>query len=183
MCRRRGHRFEIEEQPCENDDSYRCSVRFVRIDSLGRQDGNHVPDYERYGQGYFRYWGSRPGIQANKPPSLCTLGQLCVNADLPVEVNQRALLANLLLRHAWPATACTTIPPHPLRLKVRIFKAGVMETTVQGCCRWNPTVAHLGILRMAHHRLPLRGVGWKRKTSGRSLSHAILHRRARQDWL
>ena len=48
LCRRRDHRFESEEQPCKDYDSYRCCVRFVRIDSLRRQGGNHVPDDERY---------------------------------------------------------------------------------------------------------------------------------------
>ena len=54
LRRRRGHRFEIEEQPCKDDGSYRCSVRLVRIDSLGSRNGNHVPDDERYGQAHFR---------------------------------------------------------------------------------------------------------------------------------
>ena len=31
LCRRRGHRFEVEEQPCKDDDSYRYNVHFVRI--------------------------------------------------------------------------------------------------------------------------------------------------------
>ena len=53
--RRRGHRFETEEQPCKDDGSYRCSVRIVRIDSLGGLNRNHVPDDENYGQSYFRY--------------------------------------------------------------------------------------------------------------------------------
>ena len=66
LRRRRGHRFEIEEQPCKDYDSYRCIVRFVRIDSLGDLNGNHVPDDETYGQGHFRCCGSRPSMQANR---------------------------------------------------------------------------------------------------------------------
>ena len=36
--------FQIEEEPCEDVGKYHCSVRFVRIDSLGSQDGGHLPD-------------------------------------------------------------------------------------------------------------------------------------------
>ena len=89
---------------CIRDSSYRCSVRFVRIDSLGRQDGNHVPDYERYGQGYFRYWGSRPGIQANKPPSLCTLGQLCAKMLTLLSRSNGACTCHSTSQAVWPAT-------------------------------------------------------------------------------
>ena len=47
--------FQIEEQPCKHDGKYRCSVWFVRIDSFGIQDENHVPDDdETYGHGHFR---------------------------------------------------------------------------------------------------------------------------------
>ena len=55
LHRRRGHRFEIEEQSCEDDDSYRCSVRLVRVDRLRSQNRNHVSEDERNGQGHFRY--------------------------------------------------------------------------------------------------------------------------------
>ena len=34
--------------------------------SLGSQNGNHLPDDRRCGQGHFRFWGSRPGIEANR---------------------------------------------------------------------------------------------------------------------
>ena len=55
LRRRRGHRFEIEKQPCKDNGSYRCSMPLVRIDSLRSLQGKNVPDDERYGQGHFRY--------------------------------------------------------------------------------------------------------------------------------
>ena len=55
VCRRRVHCFQIEEQHCEDDDTYRCCVWFVRVDSSGGQDGDYVPHNETYGEGHFRY--------------------------------------------------------------------------------------------------------------------------------
>ena len=51
----------------------------------------------------------------------------------------------------------------PLRLKVRMLKAEVMETMLYECVTWSPTVAHLAIPRKTHHRLLLRCIGWKWK--------------------
>ena len=51
----------------------------------------------------------------------------------------------------------------PLQLKIRMLKAEFMETMLNGCVTWSPTVAHLAILRTAHHRLLLRCIRWKRK--------------------
>lgn len=53
----RGHRFQTEEQRCEDDGIYIYiySAWFVRIDGLGlgRQDGGHAPDDETHGYGHF----------------------------------------------------------------------------------------------------------------------------------
>ena len=51
----------------------------------------------------------------------------------------------------------------PLRHKVWMLKAEVMETMLYGCVTWSPTVTHLAILRTAHHRLLLRCIRWKKK--------------------
>ena len=83
------------------------------------------------------------------------------------------LLANLRLRR-YRLPLCDQ-PTAPLRLKVRMLNAGVMETMYTGgCVTWSPTVAHLAILRTAHHGLLLRCIGWKRKPRDgyHMLSHA-----------
>ena len=66
VCRRRGHRLEIEKQPCEYDGRYRCSARFVRIDNFGNQDGDHVPDDEIYGQSHLALLRQPVSVQANR---------------------------------------------------------------------------------------------------------------------
>ena len=71
------------------------------------------------------------------------------------------LLANLLFRQY--GLPLYDQPTAPLRLKVRMLKAEVMETMLYGCVTWSPTIAHLAILRKTHHRLFLRCIGWKRK--------------------
>jgi len=83
---------------------------------------------------------------------------VCENADLTVEINRRVLLANLRFRRY--GVPLYDQPTAPLRLKVRMLKAEVMETMLYG---WSPTVAHLAILHNTHHRLLLRCIGWKRK--------------------
>ena len=72
------------------------------------------------------------------------------NTDLIVEFNRRVLLGNVRLRRYGlslydPSNA-------PLRLKVRMLKAEVMEIMPYGCVTWSPTVAHLAIMRTAHRR-------------------------------
>ena len=86
---------------------------------------------------------------------------VCENADLTVEINRRVLLVNLCFRRY--GLPLYDQPTAPLRLKVRMLKAEVMETMLYGCITWSPTVAHLAILRKTHHRLLLRCIGWKRK--------------------
>ena len=75
VCRQRGHRFQIEEQPCEVDGLHRCSVRFVWIDSFGSQDGDHVPDDETYGR--VTFYTEAAGQVYIQTARLCTWGN-CV---------------------------------------------------------------------------------------------------------
>ena len=86
---------------------------------------------------------------------------VCKNADL---------LSSSTCTCYWPTyvsddMAChsTTSPRHRSGSKVRMLTAEVVETMLYKCVTWSPTVAHLAILRTAHHRLLLRCIGWKRK--------------------
>ena len=86
---------------------------------------------------------------------------VCVNADLTAELNRCALLADLRFRRN--GLPLYDQPTPPLRLKVRMPNAGVVEIMLYVCVRWSPTVAHLAILRTDHHQLVLRCIAWKRK--------------------
>ena len=86
---------------------------------------------------------------------------VCGNADLTVEINRRVLLSILRLRRC--GLSLYDQSTAPLRLKVRMLKAEVIETLLYGCVTWSPTVAHLAIPRTDHHRLLLRCIGWKKK--------------------
>ena len=92
---------------------------------------------------------------------VCLGATVCENADLVCEINRRVVTANRRLR--WYSLPVYDQSTAPLRLKLRIFKAEVMETMLYGCVTWSPTVTRLAILRTAHHRLPLRNIGWKKK--------------------
>ena len=80
-------------------------------------------------------------------------------ADLSVEISRRVLLSNVRLRRY--GLSLYDQSTTPLRLKVRMFKAHVVETMLYGCVTRN--LNHLVMLHKAHHRLLLRCIGWKRK--------------------
>ena len=84
---------------------------------------------------------------------------MCENAGLTAESNRRVLLANLRFReHSLPLY---DQPTASLRPKVRMLKTEV--TIIYGCVTSSPTVAHLAILRTAHHWLLHRCLRWKRR--------------------
>ncbi|CAM9382110.1 unnamed protein product [Pylaiella littoralis] len=64
-------------------------------------------------------------------------------------------------------------PGAPLRLKVRLLQAEVVETLLYGCVTWNLKPAEYRKLRSAHHFFLLRCIGWKkRERTDRPLSYA-----------
>ena len=75
----------------------------------------------------------------NKPTQFGYLGAtVCENADHTADIHRRGLLANLRFRRS-------SLPLYdqltaPLRLKVRVLKAEVMETMLCGCVTWSPTL-------------------------------------------
>ena len=48
----------------------------------------------------------------------------------------------------------------PFALKLRMLKAEVMETLLYGCVKWTLGKEHFAELRMAHHRVLLRIIGF-----------------------
>ncbi|CAM9704503.1 unnamed protein product, partial [Pylaiella littoralis] len=54
-------------------------------------------------------------------------------------------------------------PGAPLRLKVRLLQAEVVETLLYGFVTWNLKPAEYRKLRSAHHFFLLRCIGWKKR--------------------
>ena len=106
--------------------------------------------------------------------------QVCDNTDLAVEINRRVLQGNPVRLRRYDL-ALNDQSTELLRLRVRMPKAEVMETMPYGCVTRSPTVAHLATLRTLTTDCSS-DASDGRETSRRS-SHAILRRRARQDWL
>ena len=52
---------------------------------------------------------------------------------------------------------CTT-----LELKIRMFRANVIETMLYSCVTWSPRACHYDTLRRAHHSCPARCIGWRK---------------------
>ena len=86
---------------------------------------------------------------------------VCENADPIAEIDRRVLLAKLRFRRY--SIPLNDQPIAPLRLKVGMLKYQAMETMLNECVTWSPTVAHFAILRASHCLLLLRCIGWKRK--------------------
>ena len=105
---------------------------------------------------------------------------VCENADLSIEINRRVLLANLRFRRY--GLPLYDQPTAPLRLKVRMLKAEVMETMLYGCVTWSPrrgpsryTAQNSPPIAPPLHRME--------EETWRRLPRAVLRRRTRQDWL
>ena len=87
-------------------------------------------------------------------------GNVNQNADLFIEVDRR-------VRNAWSSFRKYTLelydrPSAPLELKIRILRAGVLETMLYGCVTWIPRACHYDTLRRAHHRFLTRCIGWRK---------------------
>ena len=102
---------------------------------------------------------------------------VCENADLTVEINRRVLLANLCFRRY--GLPLYDQPTAPLRLKVRMLKAEVMETMLYGCVTWSPrrgpsryTAQNSPPIAPPLHRME--------EETWRRLPRAVLRRRTRQ---
>ena len=54
-------------------------------------------------------------------------------------------------------------PSAPLKLKIRMLRAEVLETMLYGCVTWSPRACHYDTLRRAHHnRFLPRCIGWRK---------------------
>ena len=87
-------------------------------------------------------------------------GNVNHNDDLSIEVDRR-------IRNAWRSFRKYTLelydqPSAPLKLKVRMVRAEVLETMLYGCVTWSPCTCHYDKLRRAHHRFLPRCIGWRK---------------------
>ena len=98
-------------------------------------------------------------------------GAITADRDLSIEITRR-------LQRAW---ACFQpykmeiydCPGVRLRLKVRLLKAEVVETLLDGCMTWSPKKPDYDRLRQVYHSMLLRCLGWrKRKRDDHTLSYA-----------
>ena len=87
-------------------------------------------------------------------------GNVNQNADLSIEVDRR-------VRNAWYSFRKYTLelydrPSAPLKLKLRMLRAEVLETTLYGCVTWSPRACHYDTLRRARHRFLTRCIVWRK---------------------
>ena len=87
-------------------------------------------------------------------------GNVNHNADLSIEVDRP-------IRNAWCSFRKYTLEQYdrssaPLKLKIRMLRAEVLETMLDGCVTWIPRACHYDTLRRAHHRLLTCCTGWRK---------------------
>ena len=106
-------------------------------------------------------------------------GAISESADLDTEIKRRIGAAGASVRKYSPQLYDRR--DARLSLKIRLFKAEVMEAMLYRCATWTMCSQDLNILRTAHHKLLLRFIGFRRKdrTGYKSLSYGeVLERTA-----
>ena len=92
------------------------------------------------------------------------------SADLSFEISRRIRLMWACFRRFGPELYDRTSAP--LRLKIRMLKAEVIETLLYGCVTWTLCAKHFAKLRTAHHQVLLRVIGFHRRPDYTTLSYA-----------
>ena len=88
-------------------------------------------------------------------------GDISESADLDIEIKRR-------IGAAWASVRKYSSQLYDRRnarlsLKIRLFKAEVMEAMLYGCATWTMRSQDFSSLRTAHHKLLLRIIGFRRK--------------------
>ena len=88
-------------------------------------------------------------------------GAISESADLDIEIKRR-------IGAAWASVRKYSSQLYDRRnarlsLKIRLFKAEVMEAMLYGCATWTMRSQDFSSLRTAHHKLLLRIIGFRRK--------------------
>ena len=97
-------------------------------------------------------------------------GNINHNADLSIEVDRR-------MRNAWCSLRKYALelydrPSAPLKLKIRMLRAEVLETMLYGCVTRSPRACHYDTLPRAHHRFLTRCIDWrKHNRAGHPISY------------
>ena len=81
-------------------------------------------------------------------------------ADLFIEVDRR-------IHNAWYSFQRYILelydrPSAPLELKIRMLRAQVIETMLNGCVTWSLRACYYDTLRQAHHSFPTRCIDWQK---------------------
>ena len=86
-------------------------------------------------------------------------GAISESADLDIEIKRRIGLGECQ-KMQFPIVRPTECR---LSLKIRLFKAEVMESMLYGCATWTMRSQDFSSLRTDHHKLLLRIIGFRRK--------------------
>ena len=88
-------------------------------------------------------------------------GAISESADLDIEIKRRIGVAWASVRKY--SSQLYDRRNARLSLKIRLFKAEVMEAMLYGCATWTMRSQDFSSLRTGHHKLLLRIIGFRRK--------------------
>ena len=103
--------------------------------------------------------GSGPGVQPDE--------RVCIPRGKRQPQRRRSIEVDRRIRGAWCNFRKYTLelydrPGAPLKLKIRMLRAEVLETILYGCVTWSPRACHYDTLRRAHHRSMTHCIGWRK---------------------
>ena len=87
-------------------------------------------------------------------------GNVNHNLDLSIEVNRH--IRNVQCSFQKYTLELSDRPSAPLELRIRMLRAEVLETMLEGCITWSPRACHYDTLRPAHHSFLTRSIGWRK---------------------
>ena len=158
------------ERAGEDDDGDRDCLLGVRAYGLRRESRDRVPANQRRGKVSFTI--NAAGQVYKQTIEFVHLGgAITADRDLNIEITRP-------LQRAWACFQRYKMdiydrPGVRSRLKVRLLKAKVIETLLDGCMTWTPNKPDYDRPRRVHHSMLLRCLGWrKRKRDDHSLSYA-----------
>ena len=152
-------------RPCSNDGCDSNDVRGIRPDGLRDQDSVHASLVSTKVYGGTPSTSKLPVNSVRRRGNSSTLAVLSTrmqkNEEVSIEINRRISVAWERIRKL--SSQPYDKPNAELSLKVRLLKAEVIEAQSYGCATWTLRSEDSDSLRIAHHKLLLRVVGFRRK--------------------
>ena len=161
ICRRCGGGVDIASWAHQDDGRYSCRMSGIRTDGVGEKiEAVHLWSHPHTASNALR--NEAAGQWDKQTTELVYLGgAISESAYLDIEIKRH-------IGAAWASVRKYSFQLYDRRnarlsLKIRLFKAEVMEAMLYGCATWIMHSQDFSSLRTAHHKLLLRNIGFRGK--------------------